>query len=570
MNKDQLLEQMDQLIGAQLVVAESGDHFAFRHALTREAAYATLLRRERAALHHAVATGLERLYADAPDAYLGDLAYHYYEAGTWTKALQYAQRAGEQAQSLYAPREALGHFTRALDAARHLSPLPAAALYRARGQAHETLGDFDAARGDYEHALQSARDANVAHDEWQSLLDLGMLWTGRDFKQAGDYLQRAQDLARGLGDPATLAYSLNRTGNWQMMTGRLLQGLDCHREALAIFQAANDRKGQAATLDLLGITSYLAGDMLSGAAYYAQAIPLFRELGDRPGLVSSLAVYAARGGHSLFETAVCPPTSVAECSEAGEEALALARQIGWRTGEAIALLYIGLGLGPKGEYARALEAARGSLAIALEIEHAVLIVTAHMLIGALLLDVGALPAAHEHFEAAQAYTGAIGSPYISATLIGFLASVLTARGELDLAEALLRAGVDVGDVPQIQSERRVWCARAELALARGKTTAALAIAEQLIATPPAGSTGGQVIPRLGLLHAKALHALERDLEAEPILHAARQAASDLGLKPLLWRIDATLGRCYHAQGRTAEAERAFAASQSTGGVWLLN
>ena len=86
MNEHEILDQLKQLIEAQLVVEESAEQFAFRHALTREAAYATLLRSERKALHHAVAACLENIYAAALDAHVGDLAYHYYEAGTWTKA----------------------------------------------------------------------------------------------------------------------------------------------------------------------------------------------------------------------------------------------------------------------------------------------------------------------------------------------------------------------------------------------------------------------------------------------------------------------------------------------------
>ena len=41
--------------------------------------------------------------------------------------------------------------------------------------------------------------------EWQSLLDLGYLWTGLDYVQAGDYLHRALALARSMQDPLLLA-----------------------------------------------------------------------------------------------------------------------------------------------------------------------------------------------------------------------------------------------------------------------------------------------------------------------------------------------------------------------------
>ena len=100
-------------------------------------------------------------------------------------------------------RPPLYHFTRALDAARQLSLTPPASLYRARGLAYETLGEFERARADHETALQLAHEASDRHGEWQALLDLGLLWAGRAYAQTGDYYQQALALARTMDDPAT-------------------------------------------------------------------------------------------------------------------------------------------------------------------------------------------------------------------------------------------------------------------------------------------------------------------------------------------------------------------------------
>jgi predicted ATPase len=107
-----LLRSIKELIAAQLVVEESEERFAFRHALTREATYSSLLARERRQLHRAAAETLEHLYANSVDDHLGDLAYHFYEAGVWEKALEYGQRAGERAQGLTRCK-ALDHFNHA-------------------------------------------------------------------------------------------------------------------------------------------------------------------------------------------------------------------------------------------------------------------------------------------------------------------------------------------------------------------------------------------------------------------------------------------------------------------------
>lgn len=86
-----LVELMKEAIAVQLVVEESAEQFAFRHALTQQA-------RERRVLHGTIAQALGPLYATALDGHLADLAYHCAEAKRWSKAMEYATRAAEQAQ----------------------------------------------------------------------------------------------------------------------------------------------------------------------------------------------------------------------------------------------------------------------------------------------------------------------------------------------------------------------------------------------------------------------------------------------------------------------------------------
>ncbi len=61
MSEHALLRTMRELTEAQLVVEESTDEFSFRHALTREAVYTSILVRERKGLHKTIAETLETL-----------------------------------------------------------------------------------------------------------------------------------------------------------------------------------------------------------------------------------------------------------------------------------------------------------------------------------------------------------------------------------------------------------------------------------------------------------------------------------------------------------------------------
>src|SRR6266567_2108188 len=238
-----LLQALKELIAAQLVVEESAEQFAFRHALTRQAIYTQLLARERQTLHRLVAEAMEHLYGSTLDAHLADLASHCYEAGEWAKALAYGWQAGEKALRMYAPQAATEQLTRALSAARLGALAPPAMVYLLRGQAYETLGDFERARLDYETALVRAQEADEQRVAWQALIDLGLLWAERDYVRSGAYCQQALALARQLGDPLVLAHSLNRLGNWHLNVEQPLEAVQRHQQALALFQEARDVHG---------------------------------------------------------------------------------------------------------------------------------------------------------------------------------------------------------------------------------------------------------------------------------------------------------------------------------------
>ena len=210
----ELRSLLRELVDAQLVVEESADRFAFRHALTREAIRAQLLARERVALHQAIAAALEHFESAGAEAD-ESLAYHAFEAGAWEVARRAAHRAAEHALALGAPREALQQIERAMSATVHLGEPPEMPLIIARGRIYETLGEWRGRMGT-SIALEAARDARDRPAEWAALHALGRLWTVRDYALAGRYRRDALDVARAMDDPILLARSLN-----QVATGTL-------------------------------------------------------------------------------------------------------------------------------------------------------------------------------------------------------------------------------------------------------------------------------------------------------------------------------------------------------------
>src|SRR5579859_1591552 len=449
----ELLLLMKELIAAQLVVEESAERFAFRHALTRQAVYAKLLARERKTLHRIIANTMENLYSATLDTHVADLAYHFYEADAWEKALLYAQRAGEQAQAMYAPRAAIDQLTHALNAALRGAIIPPVTLYRRRGQAYEALGDFEHALQDYETTLQVALDTGDLYTQWQAFMDLGFLWSQRDYTRTGTYYQQALELARPMNEPLVLAHTLNRLGNWHLNIEEPREALHYHQEALTLVQQAHDQRGLAETYDLLGITSFLGGDLIQATTCYRQTLALFQQFDDRQGLTSTLAQLSALGGIQQSETMVPAAIGFSESLQMGEQSLKIAREIGQQSAETYALLALAQYLGTRGEYGRAFEAAQASLAIAEQIEHVQWITYAHYVLGVHYLDLLALSEARQHLERALALAQEIGSWHWIRIISGFLASASILRQDLIRAETTLNAALPP-DAPSQSIDRK--------------------------------------------------------------------------------------------------------------------
>src|SRR5262245_10269143 len=90
--------------------------YTFKHALTQEVAYGSLLHERRRVLHARIVEALEALAGDRVAEQVERLAHHALRGGVWDKTLAYCRQAGEKALEQSAHREAVGYFEQALSA----------------------------------------------------------------------------------------------------------------------------------------------------------------------------------------------------------------------------------------------------------------------------------------------------------------------------------------------------------------------------------------------------------------------------------------------------------------------
>ncbi|HSU93413.1 MAG TPA: AAA family ATPase [Gemmatimonadaceae bacterium] len=555
----ELLSLMKELVAAQFVTEESADRFAFRHALTREAIRTRLFARERVALHRAIATALERQAADSAQETAEALAYHTFEASDWESAHRYARAAAAHALTLGATREALQQLERAVTATQRLGRRLDSSLLIARGRAQETLGAFASANDDFVGALEAARLEGDRRAEWEALLALGMLWAARDYERAGRYRHEALEVARSIGEPALVARSLNRVGNWHINREDPLSGIPCHDEALAMLERTDDLRGIAETVDLLAMSNHVAGAQDAAVELYERSVVLFTTLGDRRGLANAFSVLVACGpSHHASAGPVCATARTAELL-ASERAVHLSTEIGWRAGMAFSRYLLADCLAWRGEYERALRRARESLAIAEDMEHLEWQCGARRVLGVIALDLHAMPEALAHLEAAYDIARRLASAiWIRWTAALFAVALARdhrpdhASAVLDDVDRIVRGSAAMADVhgraSRTLGERHLVLARAEIALAVDAPAEALCLLDERDAART---------PRAAMLRAQALAALERWDEAIEWLGTARSEARAQEARPFLWRIAAAHGAVELAQRHRLAARQLF-------------
>lgn len=561
LDEPRLLDIIKELISAQLVVEESADHFAFRHALTRQSIYSGLLARERRMLHHTIGETIQQVYATSLDAHLAELAYHFYEAEAWDEAYYYARRVGQNAQRLHSPAATIEHLSHALEAARHLRVRVPAAIYRARGQAHETLGGFDAARADYERALDAAQTAHDGAAEWQAQIDLGFLWSGRDYERAGALFRHASDLAESIGDSLLRAQSLDRVGNWLVNTGRAKEGIALHRRALAIIEEHGDPARIAETLDLLGMACGIYGDYSGACAHYTRAIDILRPLGPSDILCSALASRCTFSSNSLLETAYLPRGVRERPRHDGADAAAMGKQLENQAALSYALWASASVADGLGQFGDALTLAGEGLRVARSIDHEQWVDGASCTLGRiynLML---------QHESAISVLGPALESAYNigSAWWIGMVSSELARshllHGSLDAAQDIhARADAALRGL-DLMPRSRLALIEGRLALERGDAHAAAAAADRMLASIP-GPSGQQHIPSVEHLRGDALIALREPAAAIEALMHAKAAAIEREAAPYLWPIHRSLARACQMLRRADDAERESASARA--------
>jgi predicted ATPase len=216
---------LDRLIGAGLLFRQGVPPHAlylFKHALVQDAAYGTLLREPRRALHARIADALESQFNEVAESRPELLARHCTEAGLIEKAVGLWGKAGRRSLARSALLEGAEQLKRALDQIATLPTTPALRreeikLHVAFGNALTLIGDFVDGKEHYDRALaiynpaeHGAVTTHSGRDVGVTLLSVrsGCLWMLGYPEASRSDGERAVDQAREIGQAATSMFAV--------------------------------------------------------------------------------------------------------------------------------------------------------------------------------------------------------------------------------------------------------------------------------------------------------------------------------------------------------------------------
>lgn len=325
--------------------------YVFKHALLRQAAYESALKRQRRGYHLAAAEWLATQSRERASEYAALVAGHFEAAEDWNRAALWYGQAGKQAHEAYASASAVEYYQKALQFARQAS-IPAAE----RLDWHETLGKSLFALARYDESLaayqemRAIADAAVSVDGWArawyniayvhdhignntlslesaenalrladkgakpELLIRAVYGKGWSLYRLGDAnsaihlgelaLRLARNLDNQVASRREMAQACQLLGAAFELHGELEKSAQYEQRALDLFRGLRDRRGEAAMLNNQGVGAFVRGDYHTAVVRYQEALRVASEIGSQDRITMFLSnLGGARIGLGEFSAA---------------------------------------------------------------------------------------------------------------------------------------------------------------------------------------------------------------------------------------------------------------------------
>jgi DNA-binding NtrC family response regulator/tetratricopeptide (TPR) repeat protein len=459
--------------------------YMFKHALTHDVAYESVLRERRTLLHRTIGRAIEELYADRLAEHYETLAHHFTRGEDWERAVVYHERSAEKAAATYANRAVVEHCRQALVIADRLGDAVAdevrARLSDRLGQACYYLSDFAASATAYEEAAARTADPETRLVR-VGTAGMSHFW-GHQYEHALRCRDTVLETSRRQHLPSGEAMGLVLSGFVCGVHDADLAGYERdERAALELAVRHHIEPVEGLARFLLSQVAEWVGAYDTAVALATQAITLGRKL-----RLPDVIIFATW----FLGKARCCTGDYGGAITLLQEAYQLCDRIGDRAWKSRMLNTLGWCFAEIGSTGRAREHNERAALLAQEIGDPEILANAHVNLARNHLAFGSVGRALDYLEPLEAALARAGDPWMRWR---YALHVHHARGQVELArgapESALAAakaelqGARTHRAPKLELRALTLRAAAQLALERADDAAAdlegaLAIAERI-------------------------------------------------------------------------------------------
>jgi len=411
---DELNDQIGRLVGSGLVAerrSASATSYEFKHALVRDAAYASLLNKEKVALHARISHVLVGSFPETVEAQPEILAYHLQSAGEIDRAIALWISAAKLSARKSGFVEAIAQLEEAL----RLCTISPTSVDRKRLElrVHLALGGIYA-----EHRAFSSAECGSAYG-------------------------RALELCRELGDAPQIFAALSGVGSFEITRGNLLRSRALAEECLRLAGQQASRPPFVMGHLLLGGTLFLGGQFSVARGHLEEAIRLYEE--DRPSRKGKQVLYVQdqkATGMCYLGLGLTIMGHLDAGLAAAREGVRHARALGAMHAVNFSMCYLAGVHHFRGEPTEALRSATESLELSRELGFATWRGASQMVRGDALMRLGSMDEGFAEMEAGvNAHSGMDAISYRTFS-ISVLVRGLLMTGRLDEALRAVEEGLD--------------------------------------------------------------------------------------------------------------------------------
>lgn len=233
--EDELKDQLKRLVGLEILyekVLYPELEYIFKHALTQEVAYDSLLKQKRKEIHERVGQAIEELYADRVEEYYELLVHHYGCSGNAHKAIEYLILAGEKSKKNKAAHAACEFYGKVFEVAKNanvsLDPETEVRVRQGLAASNHDIGDINTAMEEYKKAIKICREEDFVAREMDILAELAWTMWFTPIKSMKDeviyFHEEAIARAREVGNQAVESRILSVQGFYRSLLGDRYEG----------------------------------------------------------------------------------------------------------------------------------------------------------------------------------------------------------------------------------------------------------------------------------------------------------------------------------------------------------